>query len=149
MKKRALSILTSFLMLFMFSFATNSISAQADTTIKQPGIRLNVDDNKDKNGGKPEINNPKVTVDDGSQQSTGSRMNSLIRKYKIQVVGFLGISLLSIVAIFIYEFTALAKTANNSQQRSKIVTGIAVTVVATALLGAVTVIVGLALNSFG
>lgn len=86
---------------------------------------------------------------DYQQQGGGKTFSTIIAKYKIWVVGALGIATVTMVALMIKTITGLAASATNPQKRSQQIVAILVQFIATAGLGAVTFIVGVAFNAIG
>jgi hypothetical protein len=79
---------------------------------------------------------------------TAGSWNKLILKYRNFIVGFSGIAALTMLLNFIINFTKLGANATNPNKRHEIIVSLVFTGVATMLLGAVSIIVGLFYNIF-
>lgn len=76
---------------------------------------------------------------DKSDQS-GKSWKVFIEKYKGFVVGIAGVGAVSMVLVFIFNFIKLGVVSDSPQERKEIVKGLMVSGIATALLGAVSLI---------
>lgn len=74
--------------------------------------------------------------------STDQTFGKIMEKYKGVVTFISGLATVTMVAIFILNFMKLGSTATNPTERSKVLTGLVWSGVAAALLGSVTLIVG-------
>ncbi len=83
---------------------------------------------------------------DGSVQaesdSTEKTFGTIMEKYKNVITFVSGIATVTMVAIFILNFMKLGSTATNPTERQKVLTGLIWSGIAAALLGSVTLIVG-------
>lgn len=75
-------------------------------------------------------------------------VNSILDKYWGIAVGIFGICTLVLAGILIYRFARLSTTAGDPPARKKAISGIIFTVVAVALMGGLTVYIGLVYNFF-
>jgi len=89
-----------------------------------------------------------VSGEDFADGSTNAWKN-LFSKYKNFIVGIAGVATISMLLFFIINFMKLGATAGNPQARSQALGGVLWTGIATACLGAVTIIVGFFYNSVG
>ena len=72
--------------------------------------------------------------------------NTIFTKYKGVIMGVSGIATLTMVVLFIMNFMKLGSTANNPQERTRVLTGLLWTGLAAAGAGGVTIFVGVAAN---
>ncbi len=77
-----------------------------------------------------------------TSNSTESTFGKIMEKYKAVITFVSGIATVTMVAIFILNFMKLGSTATNPTERSKVLTGLIWSGIAAALLGSVTLIVG-------
>lgn len=104
--------------------------------------------NNQKEQTNPSLNDITVKMEDG-KLSTGIddsdrdvTANNALEKYKSVVMVFLGFCLITMIAVFIYNFTKLGTTASNSRARQEVIMGLVVSGVATAGLGGVMIFFG-------
>ena len=91
-----------------------------------------------------------VTVEGSAfQDNRQSAWNDLIGRYKGFIAGIAGIATITMIVLFIMQFMKLAASAGNPQARSQALVGVLWTGIATACLGAVTIIVGFFYKSIG
>ena len=86
-----------------------------------------------------------LSVSGGGMSSTaksGKAWTDLITKYKGFIVGISGIGTVSMILFFIMNAIKLGASSGNSKGRTDAIIGLVVTGIASALLGAVSVIVG-------
>ncbi len=81
------------------------------------------------------------TVDAEANNATET-YGKIMDKYKGAITFVSGIATVSMVAIFIINFMKLGSTATNPTERQKVLTGLIWSGIAAALLGSVTLIVG-------
>ena len=79
-----------------------------------------------------------VSTSNGTQDTFGK----IMEKYKGVITFVGGIATVTMVAIFILNFMKLGSTATNPTERQKVLTGLVWSGIAAALLGSVTLIVG-------
>ncbi len=84
-------------------------------------------------------NNGTVT---STSNSTDETFGKIMDKYKGVITFVSGIATVTMVAIFILNFMKLGSTSTNPTERQKVLTGLIWSGVAAALLGSVTLIVG-------
>ncbi len=96
---------------------------------------------------KIEVSNGKVVLNTGFN-SEDEAFSHIIEKYKVIITFFAAMGAITMVGIFIYTFIKLGTTAGNPTERSKCLTGLIITGLATALLGSVALFVGLFYNAF-
>ena len=72
--------------------------------------------------------------------------NTIFTKYKGVIMGVSGVATLTMVVLFIMNFMKLGSTANNPQERTRVLTGLLWTGLAAAGAGGVTIFVGVASN---
>ena len=77
-----------------------------------------------------------------TSNSTQSTFGKIMEKYKAVITFVGGIATVTMVAIFILNFMKLGSTSTNPTERSKVLTGLIWSGIAAALLGSVTLIVG-------
>lgn len=76
--------------------------------------------------------------------------NAMIDEYNVIISGFIGLSVLTSLLIFIIHFMRLGAIGNNPGNRSKVIQDLMVTGITTALLGAIgTIYAILYYTSFG
>ena len=85
-------------------------------------------------------NDGKVTG--AAANSTDQTFAKIMEKYKGVITFVGGIATVTMVAIFILNFMKLGSTATNPTERQKVLTGLIWSGIAAALLGSVTLIVG-------
>ena len=85
-------------------------------------------------------NNGSVTG--AAANSTDQTFGKIMDKYKGVITFVGGIATVTMVAIFILNFMKLGSTATNPTERQKVLTGLIWSGIAAALLGSVTLIVG-------
>ena len=118
--QKSLSLLMIFVTVIMLFFVAKPIEANATV----------------------EIVNNKVVLNTGFADEDEA-FSHIIEKYKTMISFFSAIAAITMVAIFIYMFTKLGTTAGNPQERQKCITGLIITGIAAALLGSVSLFVGL------
>lgn len=79
--------------------------------------------------------------DKKNSHSAEKTWNSFINQYKNAIVGFAAVAAISMVMFFIFKFVKLGIYADSPQHRSEIIRGLWTTGIATALLGATSLIV--------
>ena len=84
-------------------------------------------------------NNGAVNATSNSTQAT---FGKIMTKYKDVITFVSGIATVTMVAIFILNFMKLGSTATNPTERQKVLTGLIWSGIAAALLGSVTLVVG-------
>lgn len=77
-----------------------------------------------------------------TSKSTDDTFGKIMEKYKGVITFVGGIATVTMVAIFILNFMKLGSTSTNPTERSKVLTGLVWSGIAAALLGSVTLIVG-------
>lgn len=132
-------VYTLLLILFTFTFIFtnfNHLTYAANT------------DNNQKEQTNPSLNDITVKMEDG-KLSTGidngdrdATANNALEKYKSVVMVFLGFCLITMIAVFIYNFTKLGTTSSNTRARQEVIMGLVVSGVATAGLGGVMIFFG-------
>lgn len=83
----------------------------------------------------------------GIGSGDSNQWNNLFNKYRTVIVGVSGIGAITMLFYFIINFMKLGASAGNPSGRQQAITGILVTGIATALLGAVSIIAGFFYNS--
>ena len=78
--------------------------------------------------------------------SQANAWNTIFTKYKGVIMGVSGVATLTMVVLFIMNFMKLGSTANNPQERTRVLTGLLWTGLAAAGAGGVTIFVGVASN---
>ena len=81
-------------------------------------------------------------VVNATSNSTQATFGKIMDKYKAVITFVSGIATVTMVAIFILNFMKLGSTATNPTERQKVLTGLIWSGIAAALLGSVTLIVG-------
>ena len=95
----------------------------------------------DWNSGDLTISNNGAVV--STSNSTQDTFSKIMDKYKGVITFVGGIATVTMVAIFILNFMKLGSTATNPTERQKVLTGLIWSGIAAALLGSVTLIVGI------
>ena len=80
---------------------------------------------------------------EATAKDTDDTFGKLMDKYKGVITFVGGIATVTMVAIFILNFMKLGSTATNPTERQKVLTGLIWSGIAAALLGSVTLIVGI------
>lgn len=78
----------------------------------------------------------------GTIRNQFDAFGQIIPKYKNVIVFLSGILTVTMVAVFIVQFTRLGAVATNPRERQEVVRGLVVSGVSAAMLGSVTLIVG-------
>lgn len=117
-------------------------------------VAVQADDNVDPKGINP--SNVEISSDgkisytgDYKQEGNGKTFSVLIAKYKIWIVGALGLAVVTMVGLLIKSIVVFAASANNPTKRSSSAVAILVDFIAAAMLGSVTFLVGIAYNTIG
>ena len=79
----------------------------------------------------------------------GKIFNKVLAEYKGVVTFITGIALVSMIMFFVFNLISLGNSKGNPQERQKAITGLVVSGVATAGLGAINIIVALFYNMIG
>ena len=87
-----------------------------------------------------QVNNDGTVV--SASNSTADTFGKIMEKYKGVITFVGGIATVTMVAIFILNFMKLGSTSTNPTERQKVLTGLIWSGIAAALLGSVTLIVG-------
>lgn len=82
-----------------------------------------------------------------SQTGSGNAFTKIIGKYKIWVMGFLGIGVTTMVIFFIKNFLGLAQSGNNPQKRAEETKAVIIDFIAAAGMGAAAFFVGVGFNT--
>lgn len=82
---------------------------------------------------------------DGDQESA---WNLLFSRYKGVITGIMGFATLTFVVLFIMNFMKLGTSSSNAQERSKVLSGLLWTGIASAGCGGVTVMIALTYSFF-
>ena len=82
-----------------------------------------------------------VTIN-GVQEDSGDAFNVILKKYRSVITLASGLATITLIAVFIFLITKLGTTGDNPSARSKVIVGLITSGVAIALLGSVTLIVG-------
>lgn len=80
---------------------------------------------------------------DGQSTDSKDAFNTILTKYRRIITLASGLATITLVAVFIFLITKLGTTGDNPSARSKVIAGLIVSGIAVALLGSVTLIVGL------
>lgn len=91
---------------------------------------------------KIEIVNNQVYLNSGYKNQS-QVFRHVINKYKNVITFFAGIAAITMVGIFIFTFMKLGATAGNPMERQKCITGLITTGIAAALLGSISLVVGI------
>lgn len=136
MKKTAFSLLLSFLLLSTTMSISSPTYAHAGN-LKQPNLSI------DKKG--------KVSIVDEKTKNVKKKstlVNELIKKYRVVIAGVSGIGAVSMILFFIINFMKLgALSTSEPYIRRNAIIGLALSGIAAAGLGSVSIIVGLFFNS--
>lgn len=89
-----------------------------------------------------EVSNGKIVLNTG-YNTQNDAFEHIIEQYKTIISFFSAIAAVTMVGIFIYLFTKLGMTAGNPMERQKCITGLIISGVAAALLGSISLFVGL------
>ena len=107
-------------------------------------------------GNSPSMND--ITFDKGelniggfqsNDEDKGKIFNKVLTEYKGVVTFITGIALVSMIMFFVFNLISLGNSKGNPQERQKAITGLVVSGVATAGLGAINIIVALFYNMIG
>lgn len=82
-------------------------------------------------------------------EEKGQIFNKVLKEYKGVVTFISAIGLVSMILFFIFNLISLGNSKGNPQERQKAITGLIVSGIATAGLGAVNIIVALFYNMIG
>lgn len=80
-------------------------------------------------------------------QTLTKPLNEFLARYKGFIMGFLGIASLTMVVVFLIQFSRLAATSGSPIERKKVVSGIIYTAIACGVLGSLTIFFALIYNS--
>lgn len=95
------------------------------------------------------IKNGKVTIGGiGTIKNQSDAFSKITPKYKKIMVFAGGILTVTMVGIFVFQFTKLGAVATNPRERQEVLKGLMVSGVSAALLGSITFIVGLFFGLF-
>ena len=158
LKNISIKILFIFMLLFTFESVMTPLQANADwdwgwgwgdddeeddepDVTHEPGVITEYDSS----GARIKIENNRVVLDTG-YETEDEVYSYIIEKYKTVIVFFSAIAAITMAGIFIFLLIKLGATSTNPQERSKILTGLLITGIATALLGSVSLFVGLFYN---
>lgn len=135
--KKVKKIFASMLCLCMLvgTISTNIAFASGGTTSKPSMDDIEIVDGK--------LNIGAYEKDDTEK---GKLLNRVLTEYKGIVTFITGIALVSMIMFFVLNLIALGNSKGNPQERQKAVTGLIVSGIATAGLGAVNIIVALFYN---
>ena len=125
--KKIFSILMLLSMFFMLFINVNHIEADATANIV-------IKDNK------VVLESEFATQDDA--------FSHIIEKYKTLITFFSAMAAITMVGIFIFNFTKLGATAGNPMERQKCITGLIISGIAASLLGSVALFTGLFYSMF-
>lgn len=98
-----------------------------------------------------DFSNYDTATDDFRKKDTASikaGFNKVLSKYKVLVVGILGLIVMTLVGWLLILFMALGKLSEEPRARKATITGILITLIALALMGSFTLYFSLAFNVF-
>ena len=101
----------------------------------------------DATGATVEIKNGKVVLNTG-YNTQNDAFSHIINRYKVIITFFSAIAAITMAGIFIWTFMKLGATSGNPMERQKCITGLIISGIATALLGSISLVVGLFYNAF-
>ncbi len=133
-KKRSSSLMMVLIMAatFLFTAAFSTTSVYAEGTLNDLNISV------DENG-----------LNTGIEESnSGNVMTDIIAKYKTIVIGISGIALVTMFLVFIMNFAKLGAVSGNPAERSKVISALIFSAIATAGLGSLMIWVGFFYNMF-
>ena len=141
--KKLKKIFASMLCLCMLAGAvpTNVAFASGGTPSASTSTKPNMDDIKIEDG--------KLSLggfEEKDDKEKGKILNRVLTEYKGIVTFITGIALVSMIMFFVLNLIALGNSKGNPAERQKAVTGLIVSGIATAGLGAVNIIVALFYN---
>lgn len=84
-----------------------------------------------------------------NDEDKGKIFNKVLTEYKGVVTFITGIALVSMIMFFVFNLISLGNSKGNPQERQKAITGLIVSGIATAGLGAINIIVALFYNMIG
>lgn len=126
-----------FTLLFLLSILTPLPTlAEGNTKVIEPP-NLHID-------GKGKIS---VADEEGNVESKESVVKRFLDRYRYVVAGISGVGTVSMILFFILGFIRLGSVTDNPEERSNTIRGLFLTGVATACLGAVTLITGIFYNA--
>lgn len=85
----------------------------------------------------------KIGMKDSSIKNKVDATNAVLARYRFAIVGVSGVGALSMILVFILNFIRLGSTSHAPNERSKIISALIYSGIASAGLGSVTLIVGL------
>ena len=93
------------------------------------------------------IKNNQVVLD-SKFKSQDDAFKHVVNKYKNMITFFSALSAITMVGVFIYNFTRLGISSCNPQERQKVLVGLLISGIGAALLGSVSLFFGLFYSAF-